>query len=260
MDDAARATDIDKAMTRFEALASRLVAKMRLSQTPVPGFLVGLSGTDSIATFELLHRASTELGIADRLTGIHYADGRRRRETWFEAAAIPWMRNRYPDATVLVEEPLGGNHDPQRWADLKLRALNEVVPTGDGRADVRALPEGRNLWLSGCTNLTEQELGTYSLASREVSIQPIRTVRKTMVLQVCEGIGAPAIALENARLPDCFCGRDELAAAHIEVIDAILSGDIVVSEHDPALLDVLHAFIRDTKRANAFKNRVPYLV
>lgn len=249
-----------EALNRFDDLAGRLVAKMRLSQTKVPGFMVGLSGTDSTLVFLLLHEAARRMGMADRVVGIHYANPERRRPTWFEAKVVPWLRSLCPEASVLVEAPLGGNYDQQRWADLNLRALNEVSTSAAGRTVVRSLPEGRNYWVAGCTNATEQELGKFSTMSRGVSLMPIIKVRKSKVLAMCVALGVPAIAIENAKLPDCLCGRDELAAQNIELIDDILDHRLRVEDHDPVLIDKMLAYVRDLIRDNGFKHRTPYLL
>ena len=248
------------ALKRFDGLAGRLVAKMRLSQTPVPGFIVGLSGTDSILGFLLVHEAARRMGMADRVLGVHYASRDRRRATWFEEALVPWLRERCPEATVLVETPFGGNQDQQRWADLHLRALNDVSakPNGDVVAD--PLPHGRNYWVVGCQNLTEQELGKYSAMSEKVSVAPLRKVWKSKVIEMCEALDVPAIAIEYSRQPDCLCGRDDLAAHNIELIDAILTHEVRVRDHDPDLLDTMFAYVRDLKRDNGFKQRTPYLL
>jgi NH3-dependent NAD+ synthetase len=248
------------ALDRFDELAGRLVGKMKLSQTKVPGFMVGLSGTDSTLVFLLLHEAARRMGMADRVVGIHYVNPERRRPTWFEASVVPWLRGLCPEASVLVEAPLGGNHDQQRWADLNLRALNEIATDADGRTIVRSLPEGRNYWVAGCTNATEQELGKFSTMSRGVSLMPIIKVRKSKVLAMCVALGVPAIAIENAKLPDCLCGRDELAAQNIGLIDDILDHRLRVADHDPVLVDKMLAYVRDLIRDNGFKHRTPYLL
>jgi NH3-dependent NAD+ synthetase len=249
-----------QSLVRFDGLVGRLHAKMGLSQTPVPGFIVGLSGTDSILAFLLVYEAAVRMGIGDRVLGIHYASARRRKPTWFEDGVVPWLRERCPKATILVTEPLGGNHDQQRWADLHLRALNDVVGDETGNVVVSALPAGRNYWVVGCTNLTEFELGKFSAMSERTSVAPLRKVWKSKVLAMCEALDVPSIAIEYSRLPDCLCGRDDIAANNIELIDAILTHEVRVREHDPDLLDMMFAYVRDLKRENGFKQRTPYLL
>lgn len=246
------------ALNRFEKLGASLAAKMGISQTPVPGFMVGLSGTDSTIVFLTLYEAALRMGMPHRVVGIHYANQHRRKPTWYEEHIVPWLRERCPLAEIQVVAPLGGNQDQQRWADLNLRALNTVEIDEDGRTVTRALENGRNYWVAGCTNLTEQELGKFSTMSRGVSLMPIGRIRKSMIIRMCRALGVPAIAIEYAQQADCLCGRDELAAQNIDLIDAILTYDIRVGEHDPELLDRMFAYVRDQKRENGFKDRIPY--
>jgi hypothetical protein len=248
------------AIRSFESLAGRLAAKMRLSQTRVPGFIMGLSGTDSILAFLVTYEAARQMGMANRVLGIHYVQRDRRKPSWFERDLVPWLRERCHDATILVETPFGGNHDQLRWADLHMRALNEVSANACGDAVLVPLEHGRNYWVVGCQNLTEQELGKYSAMSEKVSVAPIRKVWKSKVIEMCEALDVPAIAVEYSRLPDCLCGRDDIAANNIELIDAILTHRFKVAEHDPALLDMMLAYVRDLKRDNGFKQRTPYLL
>ena len=247
-------------LRRYEGLVGSLVPKMRRSQTPVPGFITGLSGKDSILSFLIVYDAAVRMGLGERVLGIHYVSKRNRGSGWFEADAIPWLRERCPEATILVETPLGGNQDQQRWADLHLRALNTIETREDGEIVARSLPAGRNYWVVSGTNLTEHELGKYSTMSRDASVAPIRTVWNGAALDMCIALGVPASVIEHAQLPDCFCGRDEIAAANIHLIDAILKHDFRVRDHDPDLLDQMIAYVRDLKRENGFKARTPYML
>ena len=240
---------------KFHALVDRLVRKMELSQTPVPGFIIGLSGTDSLVAFLIGYEACKIRGMPERMMGVHYVNMRRRKPTWFEEGVIPWLRQRCPEATILVAEPLGGNQDQQRWADLHLRALNDI----DNGA-IRSLAPGQNYWLMGSINATERLLGKYAMLATCVSLQPIQTLYKSAILKICEELGVPQIAIDNARIPDCLCGRDELAANNIELIDEILTFRVNPEDHDPDLLNQMYQYIRDLKAQNDFKTRVPFLV
>ena len=244
---------------RIDRVVDRLVHKMEMSQTPVPGFIVGLSGTDSIVAFDVLYKALVRKGMADRLYGVHYADPARRPGA-FLRDAVPWLRRIYPEARIEVAMPLGGNHDPQRWADLQLRALNEVDAGEGGRSVARPMPQDHGYWVSGTINATEHALGKHSIGANAVSVQPIRSLWKTDVMQACEALGAPHSVVANARLPDCLCGRDEIAAEHIEVIDQILRYAIDVRAHDPELMMTLMQWVADRKREGAFRSRIPYVV
>jgi NH3-dependent NAD+ synthetase len=248
-------------LKKVQSVADRLAAKMKLSQTPIPGFIMGLSGTDSLIAFQICYDAMSMVGIpADRLVGIHYVNNLRRKPTWFEEHMVPWMREHYADAHILVEEPQGGNQDQQRWADLHLRALNKVQTWPEhGRVKITPFEHGKNYWTVGTINATEMYLGKYSILANSTSVQAIRNIFKTDVMLACKEMDIPQIAIDTARLPDCFCGRDELAALNIEVIDHIIRNSIDPTQHDPELLKALFAYVRETKAENDFKLRTPFI-
>lgn len=243
---------VDRIAQKYDRVLDQLDRKINKSQVKVPGFIMSLSGTDSILAFMLVYDALVCSERENALYGIHYTNG---HESWFERECIPWLKKECPYARIEVQTPLGGNQDQLRWADLHLRALNKI--DGD---KVTALDPEYSYWTAGTINATEWELGKYSTLANSVSIQPIRSFWKTEIMYLCERIGVPKIALENARLPDCFCGRDELAAENIELIDQILTHDAAALKADPALLDLMIRYVHDLKSANAFKKRIPYLV
>ncbi len=239
---------------KIDELAERLVWKMDHSRTPVPGFIIGLSGTDSIVAFMVAYKACQTMGIPHRLHGVHYTSDHRKTPTRFQQHAIPWLHNRCPEASITMEIPMGGNYDQQRWADLHMRALNMGVPP------TISLPEGENFWVCGTINATEKALGTYSMLATAVSLQLIQTLWKSAIMQICEELDVPQEIMDDARIPDCWCGRDELAASNIELIDDILNHRHTYGNYDQELVNTLLAYVRDTKSANAFKLRVPYII
>ena len=232
-----------------------------MSLTPVPGFILGLSGTDSILTFILLYKAMKNHGLENRLWGIHYVSGMRKKPDWFESNIIPWLKENYPEARVSVEIPIGGNQDQQRWADLHLRALNTITYDGNGGTQaIRAHNQGENYWVAGCTNATERALGTYSIMAKSVSMDPIASMYKSEVIDVCRELGVPEIAIEMSETPDCFCGRAEIAAKNIKLVDEIISFKLDPLKYPPELLAEVYAYVQETKKANDFKNRTPFNV
>ena len=249
-------------ITRMDAVTDRLVHKISMSQTPVPGFIIGLSGTDSIVAFAILSsalaRASGKFGTPYRLVGIHYVNPLRHPST-FQRLALPWLAERYPTTEIIVTEPLGGNQDQQRWADLQLRSVNFVRRTEDG-ISITARPEKDRYWVAGTINATEHALGKHSVLANAVSMQPIRSLWKSDVMRACEALEVPQEIIDNARLPDCMCGRDEIAAEHIELIDDILRHRFDPRAHDPELMITLMGWISDRKREGGFRQRIPYVV
>jgi hypothetical protein len=244
---------------RISGVVDRLVHKMEMSQTPVPGFIVGLSGTDSLVAFEVLSQGLKRMGMEDRLYGVHYfTEGKKPGA--FSIEAMPWLRERYPKARLINAVPLGGNQDPQRWADLQLRALYDISICSNMEVCLEPHGEGRNYWVAGTINATEHALGKHSIGANAVSLQPIRSLWKSDVLEACVAIGVPKIIVDNAYLPDCLCGRDEIAAKHIELIDEILRYQIDVNKHDAELIMMLMQWVSDRKREGGFRSRIPYIV
>lgn len=240
-------------MSRYTDRVIRLAAKIRMSQTPVPGFIVGLSGTDSVVAFIMAYDAMEEFGRGDRVLGVHYVNEGRRKPSWFENGVVPWLARRCPKATIISRTPLGGNQDQQRWADLHLRALNDI----DGDI-IRVLDHDQTYWVVGTINATEKALGRYSVLATAVSVQPLITLYKSAIIEICHELEVPELAIRYSRLPDCLCGRDELAAQHIELIDAILTFRVDPSAHDPALLTKLYVYVRESQNDYGFKQRIPY--
>ena len=247
---------------RMDSVINRLVDKIGMSQTPVPGFMVGLSGTDSIVAFcvlsSALARSRGNIGTPYRLCGIHYVTAGRKASR-FQELIIPWLAERYPETELIVTEALGGNQDQQRWADLQLRSVNQVHKTEDG-VKITARDESERYWVAGTINATEHALGKHSVLANAVSMQPIRSLWKSDIMQICEMLEVPQEIIDNARLPDCLCGRDEIAAQHIELIDDILRYKFDPRDHDPELMITLMGWISDRKREGGFRQRIPYIV
>lgn len=241
---------------KFEARVTRLANKIGMSQTPVPGFIMGLSGTDSVVAFIMCYDALKRHDKAHRLLGINYINGPNQRDRWFASYVIPWLQERCPEANIEVQVPMGGNHDQQRWADLHVRALNRI----DHEGRLHALDEENTYWVVGTINATEKHLGKYSVMATAVSVQPLMTLYKSDIIKICVDLGVPQIAINKSRLPDCLCGRDEKAASNIELIDDILRFNVSPSDHDPLLLAEMYIWVRDCINSYGFKSRIPYVI
>lgn len=244
-------------MTRYADRVTRLHNKIKMSQTPVPGFIVGLSGTDSVVAFVMAYDAMERYGSPHRVLGVHYVSPGRRTESWFSSGVIPWLKARCPKAEIIVVSPLGGNEDQQRWADLHTRALHHI--DGEDGKRIARLQED-TYWVVGTINATEKALGKYSIMATAVSVQPLMTLYKSAIIDICLELGVPDIAIRYSRLPDCLCGRDELAAENIETIDDILTSRIDPTKHDPDLLARLFRYVRENLEDNGFKARIPYVI
>lgn len=246
-------------MSRYTDRVERLATKIKMSQVPVPGFIVGLSGTDSVVAFVMCYDAMARFDKNHRVLGVHYVGDKRKTPTWFERDVIPWLEKRCPAAEIITATPLGGNRDQQRWADLHLRALNEIEDR-ERPPQVHPYDVEDTYWVVGTINATEKALGRYSLLASAVSVQPLMTLYKSSIIEICRELGVPEIAIDKSRLPDCLCGRDELAADNIELIDNILRFNVDPTKHDPVLLEKLYTYIRDSQADYGFKERIPYVI
>jgi hypothetical protein len=239
-----------------------------------PGFILGLSGTDSILTFLVCATAFEMLGRPGRVVGVHYGpDFPPADKTpeeiekilsfnpsyrWAPRVVLPWLRAQAPGAQVLVDTETDYRDDYRRWADLFRRSLNGALKT-------EPLPAGENFWVAGTRNATEQALATYSNISGAVSVQPILGLWKSEVLKLCQYLGVPTIAMEQSRTVDCDCGRFDVAAKHIEEVDwVVMAREGLVSEAwlagalKPDLRAKLEAFVDEQLRYAGFKKEIPY--
>lgn len=259
---------------KFDQRVKRIADKISMSITPVPGFILGLSGTDSIAAFIILYEAMKIHGIESKLKGVHYVWEQRKKPTWFEESIIPWLKTRCPKASFSVCAPYGGvNIEEARFADLKIRCSQGIpmlsgTNTKQGAVifDWKVLPyvdEKTSYWMAAAINLTEKKLGKYTILAHAATIWPVATLWKTDILEICRDQGVPQIALDMSRLPDCLCGRDELAADNIELIDQILQNNLdwnMVWDSDRDVIEQVYQWIRDIKKEYGFKERTPYMI
>ncbi len=262
---------IDPART-FDSLVdwtARLVA-----ERDAPGLIMGISGTDSALAFLVCARAMERLGRGDRVMGVHYGapwppPGRSEAAVrgmlamapnfaWEQRSLMPHLAGSAPQARLVVDGSFDYRSDPHRWADLLRRSLNGALAT-------QPLVREGTYWVVGTRNATEEALLTYSNASRIASLQPLVHLWKGEVLQLCAWLGIPRIAMERSRQVDCDCGRFELAASHIEAVDAILmartgliDADWPDRNIDADVLPALRAFVEEQIAYAGFKREIPY--
>ncbi|TLX15818.1 hypothetical protein [Rhizobium sp. MHM7A] len=244
-----------------------------IDQKAAPGFVVGISGTDSILTFLICAEAFRRRGRPERVIGIHFGRdfpdpdvGPERLAKileltpsyrWVAREIIPWLRSVAPQAQVLVDAQGADLDDHARWA--KLFAISLA-----GAAKTEMLDGTQNYWVVGTRNATEDALGTYSNLSMAVSLQPIIRLWKSDVLRLCRLLGVPEVAVSQSRQVDCDCGRFDLAADHIEEIDVLLRrrvGQPLASDAAVELAELedrLNSFIEEQVAASEFKRQIPY--
>lgn len=255
---------IDPAQT-FNALAQWLYEAV-IVQKHAPGFLVGLSGTDSIVTFAAAYRALEKSGMAHRLMGVHYAPSEdflydhpeAEVHTWFSKQIVPWLQKQFPQAKIVVDTSIDWRHDGLRWGSLMDMS---VISEDHGRA---LRPAEEQYWVVGTRNRSEEVLLNYSNSSTIVSVQPIINLWKSEVLQLSEWLDVPQLAIDKSCETDCICGREGLAARHIREVDHILMSSVgeTGSHHlesmDKELRLKLTRFIKEQMQKGRFKLSLPY--
>lgn len=243
---------------RSVARLADLFAKHRPSS-----ILVGVSGTDSAIASLMCHRAIEVARIDCQLRLVHFGapfppEGRSEEDVarilsaspsyrWVPRILMPWLRDRLASSSVETRPAPAPGDDYSRWSEL-----------------LRMSVEHRG-WAAAPINATEEYLGNYSNLAKAASIWPISDIPKGEILEICREAGVPDIAIQNARQADCDCGRDDLAAAHIADIDALIEyarggvGQADVEKMiDASVLPALARYVMDCLRSQGFKAHTPY--
>lgn len=224
-----------------------------------PGFIVGLSGTDSIVTFLAAFRALDRMDRAHRLMGVHFAPSEdfladypdAEKHTWFHTEIIPWLLTHNPLAHIEIDDSIDWRFDGLRWG--KLADMSVIhMPARKMRE-----PEWK-YWVLGTRNRTEDELNNYSVASTIASVQPIVRLWKTDILDICEWLEVPQLVIDKSCEEDCICGREELRAKFSKELDWILSGSKERESLNPFLYKKLVKYIEDCRIKGNFKRHIPY--
>ncbi len=245
-----------------------------IKEQKAPGFILSISGTDSILAFLVCQQAFANLGRPERVVGVHYGKafpptGKSQSEidriiamspsyNWVPRVIMPWLAERAPGSQFLVDNTIDYTDDRMRWASLFRRGRY-------GGSAVEPLLIGQTFWAVGTRNATEQELGSYSNISGAVSVQPIIHLWKSEVLKICSYLNVPQIAVGKSREADCECGRADLSAKYIEEVDAILmvqrglvSPDYLEANIDSNLLQKLIPFVSEERKRAFVKNSLPH--
>lgn len=238
---------------KYNKLRDRLREKVKMSATEIEGFVVGLSGTDSILTYMLLTELANDEALKKanrqfKVHGIHYVDSLAVPDT-FQKVTEPFLSN-FGGKIDIFELP--NNVDQFRWADLHYRAVNR--PMRGPRRDIH-----ERFWVASTVNATEKALGTYSIMAKSASIEPIASLYKSEVLDICHELGVPEQLIKNSQIPDCACGREEFASENIELIDALIR-NVIPEAYSIEKVREAMKYIADTKKEFGFKQRTPYSV
>lgn len=209
---------------------SELLQWLRDTASKAHGLIVPISGgTDSALCFYLCATAYPEKTI-----GVFAGDPFALRErAWFEKTG------RIQYIPVLGEYE---DRESMRWAQFNSLCIRN------------------NAWLVGSRNKTEDRLGTYSLASRVATIQPILGVWKSKVLEFCQQIGVPPAVIASSLEADPGCGRPaELAAIPFERIEYFLREKNGIQQNRPELVltPAENAYLNGMYEYNRFKRDLP---
>jgi NH3-dependent NAD+ synthetase len=157
-----------------------------------------------------------------------------RCQPWFESMAELHILPAPPDAVP----------DPEvfRWAGMLHHA------------------RANRCWLAGSRTRTEETFGTYSLASRLATYQPLAATWKTEVMQLCDLVGVPREITASSRQADPACGRPtQMADIPFTHVDQFLQ--VKVGQRPPADLAALdeqqRAYLESVYQRNQFKKHLP---
>lgn len=230
------------------------------------GIVLGLSGTDSILTSIILSKVSEITHIPIHV--LHFNKSNLKdiapdllekkvqmlpSYLWEQRFIIPWLQKNYSNLNVQVINSHQQMSDAERYAYIMDYALSNSHRQDD--------EQDKTLWLSGTRNKTEDILGLYSNISNIVSIQPIISLYKSQVLELCSYFNVPEIAIAQSRIVDCDCGRYDLIANNIEALDSILIDKEKARDNIPFDIYIqLIKFINTSESDNAFKKLIPYRI
>lgn len=231
-----------------------------------PGFVIGLSGTDSILVYLACLKAFERAGHPEKVVGIHYGppmpkdpEQQKFDDWWFQRDVLPWLRQQNPKSPIIVDSSINHKLDGHRWGALLDWSVVDDPNTGVLR------PKDKSYWVAGTRNATENVLKNYSNISVAASFQPIVHLWKSEVLDICHHLGVPESALRHSRLADCACGRFDLPALNIEDLDALLQIEAgllspsYAENISPDVKQQLEKFITEQYDKTGFKADIPYL-
>lgn len=172
----------------IDRLLDRLVGWVRKNCARAHMLYVPISGSDSSLCFWACSKA-----LPGKTVGAHVGET-LRGENWFRSLGEVWLT---PPVNAPLVDP-----DVLRWALLHAKAKTDRG------------------WLVGTRNRTEHIMGTFSLASRLPTVQPLLRLWKMQVMELARHVGVPEEILLSSRKADPDCGRPkELAEIGLELVD-----------------------------------------
>ena len=236
-----------------------------------PGLIVGISGTDSILTFLACARAFERMGKPDKVLGLHFEHASKNtmidndpnrqcaapEPDWVGRDIIPWLKTQAPQALFETDASITHSDDNRRWGHLFSRAVRQT--------DARHGMTSQHYFPVGTRNATEEALGTYSQISKAVSMLPLIGIYKSEVLQLCQYLGVPQIAIDKSREIDCDCGRFHVQANHMHALDlyimhrhGLLAREYLKANIAPDVLASVAEFYAEEGAQNSYRPRTPY--
>jgi len=207
--------------------ANRLVEWIRETARPARGLLLPISGgSDSALAFWAFNQVYPE-----KTVGV-FAGTNLRCRSWFEKTGT--IRQ--------IPMPTSGIKEARLWL-----AFLEI-----------GVKEDR--WLVGSRNLTEELLGTFSLASRLATYLPLVNMWKSEVMALCDAVGIPPEVTQSSREADPACGRPaEMAEIPLELIDLFLQVKVGQRNTDDlsALTEQQVSYLDRVYALNSFRKTLP---
>ena len=245
---------IDPAAT-FDALVQWIHDKAIMEKAP--GLILGISGTDSILTYLAGAKAFERLGKPGRVLGVHFSGGADVKMSWVMDEVFPWLKTQAPLAQLEIDNDTDGNDDQIRWGRLFSRAVKDTGATNSLASNY--------YFTVGTRNATEEHLGTYSQLSSAVSMMPIIDLYKSEVLEICDWLGVPKIAMQKSCEVDCACGRFQVAADYLREVDlwvmhrqGQLSRGYLEQHMTPDVRNTVMEYVIEEESRNRFRKRTPY--
>lgn len=250
----AQPREINPAAT-FDAVVQWIHDKAILERAP--GLILGISGTDSILTYLACAKAFERLGKPGRVLGVHFSGGPDAKMSWVMEEIFPWLKTQAPLAGLEIDSDVGGNDDQIRWGRLFSRAVKDT--------DAKDSLASNYYFTVGTRNATEEHLGTYSQLSGAVSMMPIVDLFKSEVLDICDWLGVPKIAMQKSCEVDCACGRFQVAADYLREVDlwvmqrkGLLSRSYIEQHMTPDVRNTVMEYVIEEESRNRFRKRTPY--
>jgi len=245
----------------------------KAAEERAPGLIVGISGTDSILTFLACAKAFENLGKPEKVLAVNFEHSTKdaledksrpfvcvkSEFNWVANDIFPWLKEKAPKASFEIDTSIEHSDDNMRWGRLFSRAVSDVNHRHGLTASTHYFPVGTR-------NATEQTLGTYSQISKSVSMLPIIDIFKSEVLEICDYLGVPQIAIDKSREIDCDCGRFDTPANHMRELDlfimhkkGMLSRDYLSGNMPRDVLNAVISFYVEETAGNSYRPRTPYL-